>query len=76
MIPWGGDIIAAACVQLVATVNPSTYEGTWLAQPYIEGHYNPAGGVTIEGGHIALPVGPGLGVTPDPTAFTREVCTF
>jgi len=63
-------------VQLGATVSPKTYEGTWLAQPYIEGHYDPAGGVTIEDGHIALPVGPGLGVTPDPDAFTREVCTF
>ena len=73
---WGGDIIAAACVQLGATVSPKTYEGTWLAQPYIEGHYDPAGGVTIEGGHIALPVGPGLGVTPEPDAFTREICTF
>ena len=73
---WGGDIIAAACVQLGATVSPKTYEGTWLAQPYIEGHYDPADGVTIEGGHIALPVGPGLGITPDPYAFTREVCTF
>ena len=63
-------------VQLGAAVNPKIYEGAWLAQPYIEGHYNPGAGVTIEGGHIALPVGPGLGVTPDPDAFSREVCTF
>ena len=32
---WGGDIIAAACVHMGATVNPKTFEGTWLAQPYI-----------------------------------------
>ena len=49
---------------------------TWLAQAYIEGHYDPTGGVAIKGGHIDLPVGPGLGVTPDPDAFTREICTF
>ena len=46
-----------------ATVNPKIHEGTWLAQPYIEGHYNPGAGVTIEGGHIALSVGPGVGAT-------------
>ena len=63
-------------VQSGATVNPKIHEGTWLAQPYIEGHYDSVGGVTIEGGHIALPVGPGLGITPDPAVFTREVGTF
>ena len=73
---WGGDIIAAACVQLGATVSPKTYEGTWLAQPYIEGHYDPSGGVKIEDGHIAVPTGPGLGITPDPTLFSREVAQF
>ena len=73
---WGGDIIAAACVQLGATVSPKAYEGTWLAQPYIEGHYDPAGGVTVEDGHIALPTGPGLGITPDPTVFSLEVAQF
>ena len=49
---------------------------TWLAQAFIEGHYDPTGGVAIEGGHFALRVGPGLGVTPDPDAFTREIYTF
>ncbi|MEK9594215.1 MAG: enolase C-terminal domain-like protein, partial [Luminiphilus sp.] len=73
---WGGDIIAAACVQLGATVSPKTYEGTWLAQPYIEGHYDPSGGVKIEDGHIAVPAGPGLGITPDPSVFSREVAQF
>ncbi|MGB1958802.1 MAG: enolase C-terminal domain-like protein, partial [Luminiphilus sp.] len=73
---WGGDIIAAACVQLGATVNPKTYEGTWLAQPYIEGHYDPASGVAIEDGHISVPSGPGLGITPDESIFTRTVASF
>ena len=48
-------------VQSGATVNPKIHKGTWLAQPYIEGHYNLGAGVTIEGGHIALSVGPGVG---------------
>lgn len=73
---WGGDIIAAACVQLGATVSSKTFEGTWLAQPFIEGQYDPAGVVAIKDGHIALPTGPGLGITPDPTVFSREVAQF
>ena len=73
---WGGDIIAAACVQLGATVSSNTYEGTWLAEPYIEGHYDPAGGVAIEDGHIAVPSGTGLGISPEPAIFSREVAQF
>lgn len=73
---WGGDIIAAACAQMGATINPKTFEGTWLAQPYIEGHYDPHRGIAIEGGHIALPDSPGLGVIPDESVFTREVAEF
>ncbi|MBM13343.1 MAG: mandelate racemase [Halieaceae bacterium] len=73
---WGGDIIAAACVQLGATVNPKTYEGSWLAQPYVEGHYDPEGGVAIEKGHIAVPSGAGLGISPDPTVFSCQVAQF
>lgn len=34
---WGGDIIAAACVHLAATVEPCRMEGAWIAQEYIEG---------------------------------------
>ena len=73
---WGGDIIAAACVQLGATVSPNNYEGTWLAQPYIEGHYDSTAGVAIEDGHIAVPSGPGLGITPEPAVFSRQVAQF
>jgi L-alanine-DL-glutamate epimerase-like enolase superfamily enzyme len=73
---WGGDIIAAACVQLGATVVPRLFEGTWLAQPYIEGHYDTGAGIAIHNGHIDLPKGPGLGVNPSPDLFTDEVCKF
>ncbi len=72
---WGGDIIAAACVHMGATVAPKLFEGTWLAQPYIEGHYGDTG-VAIENGSIALPPGPGLGIKPDPGVFTREVASI
>lgn len=72
---WGGDIIAAACVHMGATVTPKLFEGTWLAQPYIEGHYSDTG-VAIENGSIALPPGPGLGIKPDPGVFTREVASI
>jgi L-alanine-DL-glutamate epimerase-like enolase superfamily enzyme len=73
---WGGDIIAAACTQLGATVNPKLFEGTWIAQPYIAGHYDPTGGITVVDGHIKLPEGPGLGLNPDVAIFSKEVAHF
>ena len=73
---WGGDIIAAACTHIGATVQPRLLEGVWLAQPYIEGNYDPDNGVKIENGHIALPTGPGLGVIPDESLFGDAVASF
>lgn len=73
---WGGDIIAAACTHIGATVRPQLLEGVWLAQPYIEGHYDEASGIRIEGGHITLPKGPGLGVVPDAGRFGDPVASF
>jgi L-alanine-DL-glutamate epimerase-like enolase superfamily enzyme len=73
---WGGDIIAAACTHIGATVQPRLFEGTWLAQPYIEGHYDEANPVKIKDGHIALPQGPGLGVVPDEAQFGAPVASF
>jgi 4-hydroxyproline betaine 2-epimerase len=73
---WGGDIIAAACTHIGATVQPRLMEGVWLAALYIEGHYDPENGVRIEGGHIRLPTGPGLGITPDETRFGAPVLSF
>ncbi|MFT5505045.1 MAG: L-alanine-DL-glutamate epimerase-like enolase superfamily enzyme [Gammaproteobacteria bacterium] len=62
---WGGDIIAAACLHVGATVSPELNEGVWIAEPYIEGHYDAENGIRIIDGNIALPTGPGLGITPD-----------
>lgn len=73
---WGGDIIAAACTHVGATVQPRLNEGVWVAQPYIEGHYDPAGGIRVEEGHLRLPEGPGLGVVPDEAIFGAPVATF
>ncbi|MBP1884462.1 mandelate racemase/muconate lactonizing enzyme family protein [Sinorhizobium mexicanum] len=73
---WGGDILAAACVQAGATIAPKLCEGVWIAAPYIEGNYDSKNGIRIEGGHIALPKGPGLGVTPDAGIFGNPVASF
>lgn len=70
---WGGDILAAACTHLGSTVRPDLFEGTWLAAPYIDGHYDQDAGVKVEDGHVALPKGFGLGVTPDETLFGEPV---
>ena len=73
---WGGDIIAAACTHIGATITPRLNEGVWLAQPYIEGHYDGKNSIKIDGGHIELPVGPGLGVAPDEQKFGAPVAFF
>ena len=72
---WGGDIIAAACTHMGATVSPERMEGVWIAQPYIDGHYDPAG-VTIEQGYIPLPQGNGLGVVPDESRLPQPIASF
>ena len=73
---WGGDIIAAACAHMGSTVLPRLMEGVWIAQPYIEGHYDNENSVKIEDGHIALPEKPGLGVIPDEAMFGAPVASF
>jgi L-alanine-DL-glutamate epimerase-like enolase superfamily enzyme len=73
---WGGDIIAAACTHVGATVRPSLNEGVWLAAPYVEGHYDTLNAVNIVDGHIRRPIGPGLGVVPDETLFGGSVFSF
>lgn len=73
---WGGDVIAAACVYLAAAVEPRLLAGAWIAQEYIEGHLDPENPVVIEGGHIAVPQRPGLGVQPDPHLLGAPVATY
>ncbi|HAD28428.1 MAG TPA: mandelate racemase [Rhodobacteraceae bacterium] len=73
---WGGDIMAAACTHMGATVQQHLFEGAWLAQPYIEGNYDPENGIKIKEGHIALPTGSGLGVVPDEALFGAPMASF
>lgn len=73
---WGGDIIAAACTQIGATVDPRLSEGVWIAEPYIERHYDAQNGIRISGGHIDLPQGPGLGVVPDEGLFGAALASY
>ena len=73
---WGGDVIAAACVQLGSTVNPVLSEGVWIAAPYIDGNYDSKNGIVINDGHIVRPQGPGLGVEPDAGTFGDPVLSF
>ncbi len=70
---WGGDIIAAACTHIGATIEPRLCEGVWLAAPYIEGHYDPENGIEVEAGHIQVPTAPGLGVTPDEAILGQPI---
>ncbi len=73
---WGGDIIAAACVAIGATVRPELSEGVWLAAPYIEQHYDETNGIDIVNGWIKVPQGPGLGVVPEPGVFGAPVASW
>lgn len=73
---WGGDIIAAACTQIGATVDLRLNEGVWVAEPYIERHYDAENGIRITGGHIDLPQGPGLGVVPDESLFGAALASY
>jgi L-alanine-DL-glutamate epimerase-like enolase superfamily enzyme len=73
---WGGDIIAAACTQVAATVKPSLLEGVWLAEPMIETPYTIGEGVKIREGHIPLPKGPGLGIEVNEALFGAPIATF
>ena len=73
---WGGDIIAAACAHIGATVDPRLLEGVWLAAPYIEGNYDPKNGIRIEDGHIQLPKSNGLGLDLDEASFGQPVASF
>lgn len=62
---WGGDIVAAACLHIGATVDPRLLEGVWVAQPYIDGHYDKGPGIALVQGWLNLPNKPGLGIDPD-----------
>ncbi|WP_413795142.1 MULTISPECIES: mandelate racemase/muconate lactonizing enzyme family protein [unclassified Pseudomonas] len=73
---WGGDIVAAACAHVGATVMPHLLEGVWISEPYIDRHYDPDHGVKVENGHIKIPTGPGLGVVPEESLLGAPLISF
>jgi L-alanine-DL-glutamate epimerase-like enolase superfamily enzyme len=73
---WGGDIIAAACLHLAATIRPRLSMGLWIAGPHIEGHYDPENGIAVEEGWLTVPKGPGLGITPEAGIFGKPVLSL
>ena len=73
---WGGDIVAAAVLQLAATVEPRLLEAVWTAGSYIEENYDPQHGIRVEGGHFTLPQGAGLGIEPDETRIGSLCASF
>lgn len=73
---WGGDILAAACAHVGATVSPHLLEGVWVAASYIDGNYDSENGIRIEEGHIVLPRGTGLGITPNESLFGEPIFSY
>ena len=73
---FGGDIISAACAHAGATVETHLNEGAWISEPYHEVHYDPHNGIAVSNGHIALPTGPGLGITPAPDRLGAPVASY
>jgi len=72
---WGGDIISAAQIHMGAACPPKQLEGVWLASPYVDQPYseNP---MTVRDGHVILPEGAGLGITPDTSCFGPPAASF
>ena len=68
---WGGDITAAACIHMGATVEPELCAGVWIAAPYIEQHYDDDNGIDVIDGWIDVPDGPGLGINPDTSQWKK-----
>ena len=73
---WGGDIIAAACVHIGATVRADLSEGVWIADPYIGQNYDESNGIKITNGSIVVPGGNGLGIKPNVTLFGSPLMSW
>ena len=74
---WGGDIVAATCVHLAATVDPSLLAGVWIAAGYIAEHLDPRRPVAASAGRTpGTLTGPGLGVEPDIASWPDPVASY
>lgn len=65
---WGGDLIGAACAHLAASTPPEALLHTTDLHNYHQEHHG-GGGPAVADGRMAVPPGPGLGVSPDPDAL-------
>ena len=75
---WAGDVIAAACLHLAATVDPRLLEGVWVADDHIAGgagHYDPDHPITVTDGQVSVPTTPGLGVRPRRELLPSPIAT-
>ena len=73
---WGGDIVAATCVHVAATVDPALLAGVWIAAPHIAEHVDLVRPIAASAGRIAVPTGPGLGVEPDIASWPAPAATY
>jgi len=69
---WGGDLVAAACAHLAASTPPEALLHTADLHNYHAEHYA-GGGPAVDGGRMAVPTGPGLGVEPDADSLGEPV---
>ncbi|MDP6951105.1 MAG: mandelate racemase, partial [Arenicellales bacterium] len=65
-----------ACVHVGATLRPHLSRGAWISDPYQAGHYDEANGPRIVDGMIAVPPGPGLGITIPEGYFGPPIASF
>lgn len=68
--------LSRACAHLAATVEPRRMEGAWIAQEYIEGHFDTKNPIVIKQGYIVVPQRPGLGVKPEPGMFGKPIAIY
>ena len=73
---WGGDIIAAACIHVGATLDPNLSRGAWISDPYQVEHYDDEHGPRIVNGAISLPPGSGLGITIPADYFGAPIGSY
>lgn len=73
---WGGDIAAAASLQIAATVESRLLAGVWTAGSYIDEPYDRQADLAVDKGFFTLPSGPGLGIEPDESRIGTLLCSY
>ncbi|MEM9579490.1 MAG: mandelate racemase/muconate lactonizing enzyme family protein [Pseudomonadota bacterium] len=73
---WGGDIIAAACLHLAATVRPDLLDAVWTSGNYIDAPTGYPNAICAKDGMFTVPDGPGLGVSVEGAALPAPHSVF